>query len=358
MVHAVFGGRRLATLLMASVELRGLAKRFDGVAAVDGVDLASVDGEFLVLLGPSGCGKTTLLRMIGGLEAPTAGDILIGGRVVTDLPPRARQIAMVFQSYALYPHMTVQNNIAFPLQAAKLSKAAQKQKVDWAAGILGIDHLLARKPRQLSGGQRQRVALARALVREPNVFLLDEPLSNLDAQRRASARDELQLFQRRVGTTTIYVTHDQVEAMGMGDRIAVMDHGRIRQLGTPRQIYDDPADTFVATFLGSPPMNLVPDPAIDALLGFRPEHFAPWHEAMGANIVRLPFRVHRTEYLGAEHLYYGETGGTPAVARFPSTSPTFLDPGESYEFAVRQEDLKTFDQTSGLRRRSGQERSA
>ncbi len=165
---------------------------------------------------------------------------------------------MVFQSYALYPHMSVYNNIAFPLKAQKVDKATQQQKVQWAASILGIDQLLKRKPRQLSGGQRQRVALARALVRDPNVFLLDEPLSNLDAQRRASARDELQQFQRRVGTTTIYVTHDQVEAMGMGDRIAVIDRGRIRQLGTPREIYDDPADTFVATFLGSPPMNLVP----------------------------------------------------------------------------------------------------
>src|SRR3954452_5948080 len=288
---------------MATVEVRNLTKQFgDNPPAVDGVDLASTDGEFLVLLGPSGCGKTTLLRMIGGLEAPSSGDVLIGGRRVTDLPPRARQIAMVFQSYALYPHMTVFNNIAFPLRAAGLPKAEQAQRVNWAAGILGIDQLLQRKPRQLSGGQRQRVALARALVREPTVFLLDEPLSNLDAQRRASARDELQEFQRRVGTTTIYVTHDQVEAMGMGDRIAVMDQGRIRQLGSPEEIYDDPADTFVATFLGSPPMNLVPDEASGELLGFRPEHFVPWHAEMGDDWMRFPFHVHRVEYLGAERL--------------------------------------------------------
>ena len=203
---------------MATIEARRLTKRFgDGPPAVDGIDLASTDGEFLVLLGPSGCGKTTLLRMIGGLEPPTAGQVLIGGRNVTHLPPRARKIAMVFQSYALYPHMTVEQNIAFPLKAANIPKDEQRQKIDWAASILGIDMLLKRKPRQLSGGQRQRVALARALVRDPNVFLLDEPLSNLDAQRRASARDELQQFQRSVGTTTIYVTHDQVEAMGMGD---------------------------------------------------------------------------------------------------------------------------------------------
>ncbi|MGH2616058.1 MAG: ABC transporter ATP-binding protein [Thermomicrobiales bacterium] len=306
---------------MAVVEVRDLSKRFDGVAAVDGIDLVSADGEFLVLLGPSGCGKTTLLRMIGGLEPPSGGDILIGGRVVTDLPPRARQIAMVFQSYALYPHMSVYNNIAFPLKAAGLSKLEQARRVAWAAGILGIDQLLQRKPRQLSGGQRQRVALARALVREPTVFLLDEPLSNLDAQRRASARDELQGFQRRVGTTTIYVTHDQVEAMGMGDRIAVMEQGRIRQVGTPHEIYDDPADTFVATFLGSPPMNLVPTDDARELLGFRPEHFVPWEQQMSNDDwVRFPYHVHRTEYLGAERLLYGEIGEAKAVARFPANA--------------------------------------
>ena len=334
---------------MAVVEVRDLSKRFDGVAAVDGIDLASADGEFLVLLGPSGCGKTTLLRMIGGLEPPTSGDILIGGRVVTDLPPRARQIAMVFQSYALYPHMTVYNNIAFPLKAAKLPKAEQARRVDWAAGILGIDAYLDRKPRQLSGGQRQRVALARALVREPTVFLLDEPLSNLDAQRRASARDELQGFQRRVGTTTIYVTHDQVEAMGMGDRIAVMEQGRIRQVGTPHEIYDDPADTFVATFLGSPPMNLIPDVASRELLGFRPEHFIPWQPEMGDDWVRFLYHVHRTEYLGAERLLYGEVGEAKAVARFPANSAIDTEIGSTTEFAVRRNDLKRFHLETGLR---------
>ena len=261
---------------MAIVETRRLTKQFgDNPPAVDSVDLQSTDGEFLVLLGPSGCGKTTLLRMIGGLEPPSGGQVWIGGRNVTHLPPRARKIAMVFQSYALYPHMSVRQNIAFPLKAQKVPKDEQEKKIEWAASILGIEMLLDRKPRQLSGGQRQRVALARALVREPNIFLLDEPLSNLDAQRRASARDELQQFQRNIGTTTLYVTHDQVEAMGMGDRIAVMDRGRIRQLGTPREIYDDPADTFVATFVGSPPMNLIERDGV--LFGFRPEHFAP-HE--------------------------------------------------------------------------------
>ena len=337
---------------MATIEARGLTKRFgEHAPAVDGIDLASTDGEFLVLLGPSGCGKTTLLRMIGGLEPPTSGDILIAGHNVTHLPPRARKIAMVFQSYALYPHMTVEGNIAFPLKAQNVPKDEQRRKIDWAAGILGIDMLLDRKPRQLSGGQRQRVALARALVRDPNVFLLDEPLSNLDAQRRASARDELQQFQRNVGTTTLYVTHDQVEAMGMGDRIAVMDAGKIRQLGTPREIYDEPADTFVATFVGSPPMNLIAKDGV--LIGFRPEHFVPAAElgASGGDIT-FPFHVHREEYLGSEHLYYGEIGDDKAVARFPSTTTVDAEPGRTYEFGVARELVKRFDATTGLRIRS------
>jgi multiple sugar transport system ATP-binding protein len=334
---------------MAIIEARRLTKRFgDHAPAVDGVDLASADGEFLVLLGPSGCGKTTLLRMIGGLEPPTSGDVLIAGHNVTHLPPRARKIAMVFQSYALYPHMTVEQNIAFPLKAQSVPKEEQRRKIDWAAGILGIDMLLKRKPRQLSGGQRQRVALARALVRDPNVFLLDEPLSNLDAQRRASARDELQQFQRSVGTTTIYVTHDQVEAMGMGDRIAVMDSGHIRQLGTPREIYDEPADTFVATFLGSPPMNLVERDGV--LVGFRPEHFVPAGDASApGNAITFPFHVHREEYLGSEHLYYGEIGESKAVARFPTTVAVNADPGGTYDFAVAAEHVKRFDARTGLR---------
>ncbi|MFL5941019.1 MAG: ABC transporter ATP-binding protein, partial [Gaiellaceae bacterium] len=205
---------------MAEIEYDSVAKIYpDGTRAVHDFDLDIGDGELMVLVGPSGCGKTTALRMLAGLEEISEGEIRIGDQVVNDLTPKDRDIAMVFQSYALYPHMTVYNNIAFPLKAAGLPRSEQARRVDWAAGILGIDAYLDRKPRQLSGGQRQRVALARALVREPTVFLLDEPLSNLDAQRRASARDELQGFQRRVGTTTIYVTHDQVEAMGMGDRI-------------------------------------------------------------------------------------------------------------------------------------------
>jgi multiple sugar transport system ATP-binding protein len=336
------------------VEVRGLRKRYDGSdhAAVDGVDFATREGEYLVLLGPSGCGKTTLLRTLAGLEQPTEGEVLIGGNVVNGLPPRARQIAMVFQSYALYPNKDVLHNITFPLKAEKLAKGERERKARWAADLLGIGHLLKRKPRHLSGGERQRVALARALVREPSVFLLDEPLSNLDAKLRASARDELREFQQRLGTTTIYVTHDQVEAMGLGDRIAVMYDGRIRQLGPPAEVYDDPADTFVATFLGSPPMNLID---LDgSLLGFRPESFFP-AELVPAEAGRATMRFHvsRVEHLGGERHVYGTLPGvadeTRVIGRLPFTVETPLDAGETYEFAVRERNLRFFDPQSGER---------
>ncbi|MGH7311669.1 MAG: ABC transporter ATP-binding protein [Candidatus Rokuibacteriota bacterium] len=337
---------------MATVETREVRKRFGEVHAVDGVDLSTKEGEFLVLLGPSGCGKTTLLRMIAGLEQPTSGEILIGGQVVNDLPPRARRIAMVFQSYALYPHMTVYRNIAFPLKAQGVARAEIERKVQWAAGLFDIDRLLQRKPRQLSGGERQRVALARAVVREPAVFLLDEPLSNLDAKLRASARDELQQFQRRIATTTIYVTHDQIEAMGLGDRIAVMQGGRVRQLGTPAEVYGEPADTFVAGFLGSPPMNILERP--DGLVGFRPEHFLPKAARDdGARLVVFAFRVTRLEYLGADRLIYGVLEGAfpdaKVIARLPYTVTTPVEPGQRHDFTVPEHELKFFDRTSGLR---------
>jgi multiple sugar transport system ATP-binding protein len=346
---------------VAVVEVRGLKKHFDGgrrrraqprVYAVDGVDLATREGEYLVLLGPSGCGKTTLLRTIAGLERPNEGEVRIGGHVVNELPPRARRIAMVFQSYALYPHKSVLANIVFPLKAEKLDKAAREEKARWAADLLGIAALLARKPRQLSGGERQRVALARALVREPSVFLLDEPLSNLDAKLRASARDELKRFQQRVQTTTIYVTHDQVEAMGLGDRIAVMYEGRIRQVGPPVEVYDDPADTFVATFLGSPPMNLVPRD--DMLVGFRPEHLLPAPLVPGADRLPVPFRIDRVEHLSGDRHLYGTVRGlgeqTRVIARLPATVTTPVEPGEEHEFAVHAERLRYFDAATGQRR--------
>src|SRR5213596_735684 len=274
---------------MAFVETRDLTKVFKegALGAVNDVNLVTQEGEFLVFLGPSGSGKTTLLRMITGLEYPTSGEILIGGQVVNDLSPRERRIAMVFQSYALYPHLSVYKNIAFPLKAQKVNKDLHKQKVEWAASLLGIGALLDRKPRELSGGERQRVALARAIVREPAVFLLDEPLSNLDAKLRASAREELERFHRRVGTTTIYVTHDQVEAMAMGDRVMVLNKGVVRQLGTPTDVYDHPADTFVATFLGSPAMNLAE--LAELIVGFRPEHLRPRSSVTG-EAVSLRFK--------------------------------------------------------------------
>jgi ABC-type sugar transport system ATPase subunit len=335
-----------------TVEVRNLTKVYAGghTPAVDGVNLATEEGEYLVLLGPSGCGKTTLLRTIAGLEQPTEGEVLIGGANVNGLPPRVRKIAMVFQSYALYPHKTVLANIVFPLKAQQMDKAERVDKARWAAELLGIDQLLDRKPRQLSGGERQRVALARAMVREPRVFLLDEPLSNLDAKLRASARDELKRFQQRVGTTTIYVTHDQAEAMGLGDRIAVMDHGSLRQVGHPVEVYDDPADTFVATFIGSPPMNLVPRDG--TLVGFRPENLLPLEQVHGET-VRMPFAVDRIEYLSGDRHVYGTVTrlgeDTRVIARLPSTVRTPIAPGETAEFGIGVDRLRFFDADSGLR---------
>jgi multiple sugar transport system ATP-binding protein len=334
---------------MAVVETRELTKVFKQgeLGAVNNVNLVTREGEFLVFLGPSGSGKTTLLRMIAGLEQPTAGEILIAGQVVNNLSPRERRIAMVFQSYALYPHLTVYKNIAFPLKAQKVPKNLHKEKVEWAASLLGIGSLLHRKPRELSGGERQRVALARAIVREPSVFLLDEPLSNLDAKLRLSAREELERFHRRVGTTTIYVTHDQVEAMAMGDRIVVLNKGVVRQFGTPKEVYDDPADTFVATFLGSPPMNLVENG--DLIVGFRPEHFRPAETVTETEKVRFNFRVENVEYLGAEYILSGtlaggKLDGKKVIARL-LLGHTF-ELGTTYQFAVPERHLKYFDRAT------------
>ncbi|MFL5309724.1 MAG: ABC transporter ATP-binding protein [Myxococcales bacterium] len=337
---------------MATVETKQIRKVFQEHTAVDGVDLQTREGEFLVLLGPSGCGKTTLLRMIAGLEHQTSGDILIGGRVVNELPPRERKIAMVFQSYALYPHMTVAKNIAFPLKAQGADPKSIEGRVNTAAAMFGIERLLQRKPRQLSGGERQRVALARAMVREPDVFLLDEPLSNLDAKLRHMARDELQQFQRRLKTTTVYVTHDQVEAMGLGDRIAVMNAGKVRQLGRPQEVYDDPADTFVAGFLGSPPMQFFENDG--ALVGFRAENLLP-KAVYSSNEPSVSFwyRVTRVEDLGADRLLYGAlrdlAPDTKMIVNLPSTIHVPLTQGEAYEFACKANDLKFFDPKTGVR---------
>ncbi|PVG81079.1 ABC transporter ATP-binding protein [Nocardioides gansuensis] len=337
--------------MAVAVEVRGLRKKYDGghVHALDGIDLATAEGEYLVLLGPSGCGKTTLLRTIAGLEQPTEGEVVIGGSIVNGLPPRARRVAMVFQSYALYPHKTVLGNIVFPLKAEGLDRTAREKQARWAADLLGLGELLDRRPRQLSGGERQRVALARAMVRDPQVFLLDEPLSNLDAKLRASARDELKRFQRRVGTTTIYVTHDQAEAMGLGDRIVVIDRGRVRQVGHPVEVYDDPADTFVARFIGSPPMNLVRRSS--TLVGFRPEHLLPAHDVAGEKVV-LPFAVDRVEHLSGDRHVYGTISGfgedTRVISRLPATLTEPIAEGV-HDFAVDVRRLRFFDEGTGRR---------
>ncbi len=353
---------------MAVVETRALTKVFKegDLGAVNDVNLVIEEGEFLVLLGPSGSGKTTLLRMIAGLESPTSGEILIGGQVVNRLSPRERRIAMVFQSYALYPHLSVYKNIAFPLKAQRVPKSQHRAKVEWAAGLLSIGKLLDRKPRELSGGERQRVALARAIVREPAVFLLDEPLSNLDAKLRASAREELERFHDSVATTTIYVTHDQVEAMAMGDRIVVMNFGQVRQIGSAAEVYDDPADTFVATFLGSPPMNLIEQG--EMIVGFRPEHFFPVTQLAGraavpeeiratereGPFVSLQFQVSHQEYLGAERLIYGilkggRSDGTKVVSRVAASHVSRYENGSLHAFAVSEKHLKFFDRRTQRR---------
>jgi multiple sugar transport system ATP-binding protein len=332
---------------MAAVLTRNIIKKFGEVPAVDGITLSVPDGEFMVLLGPSGCGKTTFLRIICGLEKQTSGDLLIGGDVVNDIPPRARGVAMMFQSYGLYPHYTVRKNIAFPLRTQRVPNAEVEKKVEWASQLLGIGHLLDRRPRQLSGGERQRVALARALVREPTALLLDEPLSNLDAKLRASARLEIKAFQQRIGVTTIYVTHDQVEAMGMGDRIAVLDHGRVCQVGTPTEIYDDPADRFVATFVGTPPMNLVARNG--GFLGFRPENFLPKDMIDDGAFTEFSFRVDRSEYLGSERIVYGAVEGCDpnqvVTAKLPPAhvAEASIRPGEWHPYAVRNSALRPFD---------------
>src|SRR5947207_6699733 len=293
---------------MATVTFDHITKAYaDGTVAVNDLDLLIKDGEFLVLVGPSGCGKTTALRCLAGLEEITSGQIKIGERVVNRVPSKDRNIAMVFQSYALYPHMTVFDNLAFGLKLLKTPKQEIKRRVNEAAKVLDLDKLLDRKPKALSGGQRQRVALGRAIVREPAAFLMDEPLSNLDAKLRVQTRAEILRIQQRLGTTTVYVTHDQVEAMTMGDRIAVMRKGVLQQIGTPENLYEDPKNVFVAGFIGSPALNLVPGPVVygggpDRIVGFRPEHIRVGNGSVDG--LSFGARVEVVEYLGDEQLVH------------------------------------------------------
>jgi multiple sugar transport system ATP-binding protein len=328
---------------MASVTYQQVTKSFDGTIAVRDFDLEIADGEFVVLVGPSGCGKSTALRMLAGLERITEGRILIGDRVINNVAPQARDIAMVFQSYALYPHMKVYDNLAFGLRNQGVPKQEIDERVRRAAEILQLAELLKRKPKQLSGGQRQRVALGRAIVREPEAFLMDEPLSNLDAKLRVETRAEILKLQRRLGTTTIYVTHDQVEAMTMGDRIAVMNAGLLQQVGTPEELYTNPANVFVAGFIGSPAMNLVPAPLVDAggsglIAGFRPEHIQ-----LGGDGHDLPFdaTVEVIEYLGNDKLAHLTKDGTPIVALLPVECQ--ISNGQTARFTIPRDKLHLFD---------------
>ena len=298
---------------MADISFREVRKSYGELQVVHGVNAEVRDGEFIVILGPSGCGKSTLLRMVAGLEAITSGEIAIGGRVVNNLEPKDRDIAMVFQNYALYPHMSVYDNMAYGLRIRKMSSQEIDSRVQKAAGILELAKFLQRKPRELSGGQRQRVAMGRAIVREPKAFLFDEPLSNLDAKLRVQMRAELQALHRRLGTTSLFVTHDQVEAMTLANRMIVMNAGRVEQIGAPLEVYAKPATTFVASFIGSPPMNLIPvkHEGRDVLLGVRPEHLEP----SGAGDASMTVDIDLIEPLGSDTLVYGHTGTNGAGAR-------------------------------------------
>ena len=354
---------------MASVEIQHVVKSYDGKqTVVHGVDLSVGHGEFVVLVGPSGCGKSTLLRMIAGLESISGGDILIDGQRVNDLPPRDRDIAMVFQDYALYPHKSLYENMAFGLRLRKHPEHEIRQRVMDAARLLQIDHMLDRKPAALSGGQRQRVAIGRAIVRQPKVFLFDEPLSNLDAQLRAQMRTEIKKLHQRLGATIIYVTHDQVEAMTLADRIAVLSAGRLMQYGRPTEVYDTPAALFVAGFTGSPAMNLLavqvlptglqlgPDCSVAMpaswlaragaakrhVLGIRPEDV---HLTPAPSRVAVPARVVLTELLGAETLVTFGVGEVELVARCPSHyGPR---PGTQTQVYLESTRLHLFDADSG-----------
>jgi multiple sugar transport system ATP-binding protein len=360
---------------MATVTFDHVTKKYGEVLAVDDLNLAIADGEFMVLVGPSGCGKTTSLRMIAGLEEITDGTLRIGDRVVNDVAPKDRDIAMVFQSYALYPHMSVRDNMAFGLKLRKVPKADIEKRVNDAAGILNLEKLLDRKPKELSGGQRQRVALGRAIVREPAVFLMDEPLSNLDAKLRVQTRAEIARIHQRLGTTTVYVTHDQVEAMTMGSRIAVMSEGLLQQVGTPQVLYDQPSNRFVAGFIGSPSMNfiegtvegtgdaarlkgsgdfLIPVPgryrqSMDTsgrrvIIGFRPEHLE-LTEIGGGDGGSFDGRADVVEYLGNEELLHVTAADKDIVAIVDSSHK--VKPGDVLKLYLPLSKLHLFDAESG-----------
>jgi multiple sugar transport system ATP-binding protein len=370
---------------MAEIVFDNVTKRFpDGTVAVDDVQLTVADGEFMIFVGPSGCGKTTALRMVAGLEEITSGEIRIGQRVVNDLEPPDRDVAMVFQNYALYPHMTVEDNIGFPLLMQRMKKAEKRARVREVADLLGIGDLLGRKPRELSGGQRQRVAMGRAIIRHPQAFLMDEPLSNLDAKLRVQMRAELVKLHRRLGVTTIYVTHDQTEAMTLGQRVAVLNKGVIQQVDTPQGLYRRPANTFVASFIGSPPMNFVggrlargavelgpyridlPEPICDSLVrqegdvlvGLRPEDFED-AGVDGSSGGLLPAEVEVTEQLGPETYAYFRVDGLEVVelgdrpvelagALAARLDPrTTAAPGHRLNLAVDADGLHFFDRESG-----------
>ncbi|MEG2049240.1 MAG: sn-glycerol-3-phosphate import ATP-binding protein UgpC [Comamonas sp.] len=334
---------------MASISLKNIVKRYGtgktAVPVIHGIDIEIQDGEFIVLVGPSGCGKSTLLRMIAGLEEITGGDLVIGDKKVNDLEPAKRNIAMVFQNYALYPHMSNYENMAYGLKLAKVPEDEIKRRVDKAAKILELSHLLDRKPRQLSGGQRQRVAMGRAIVRQPQVFLFDEPLSNLDAKLRGQTRLEIQKLHAELGITSLFVTHDQIEAMTLAQRMVVMNGGHVEQFGTPEEVYHTPASTFVAGFIGSPPMNLLknsPNGKPGLILGIRPEHI-DLVEAGG-----VEFKVETVELLGAERLLYGKVGGEDVTVRIEEGKP-FPKPGETTRISAREDRLHWFNAETGKR---------
>ena len=358
---------------MAQVHLRGVKKSYDKLEVIHGIDMEIVDGEFVVIVGPSGCGKSTLLRMVAGLERITGGEVAIGDRVVNELEPKDRDIAMVFQNYALYPHMSVYENMAYGLKIRGMSKAEIDQRVQKAAKILELGTFLQRRPRQLSGGQRQRVAMGRAIVREPAVFLFDEPLSNLDAKLRVQMRLEIKRLQRELAVTSIYVTHDQVEAMTLADRLIVMNAGVADQIGTPMDVYDRPASVFVAGFIGSPSMNFLaakvsaggraveiaglgisgvavplatptsaPAGTVVAL-GIRPEHLLPVSDGP------LEFTIELAEPLGADTLLHGHFGDARELVTVRQGGHVLAKPGDKRRFRADAGHLHLFDSQTGKR---------